>query len=390
MSNPNPMSQPRPNHLDRPSLAGQMPPPQFRTSATMNGQAGSSPSQQHASPHPYGGGLPMSAGGMSRMSPLAQSPSPYNQQSSSQNPMRQLPMNNHSNGHQVNGFSSAQGPSRSGTMGPPSLPTNKATDISSLQDSLSGTGVNIDEEDRRLTSTNYYGHPTPNSSFSPHTSFGHYDEGRFGSMSYQNGGSQTPQLSQEEIQRRREAQENWEEARKAQHPLWKMFLYGENLNSKLKKHCEDANLAPPQNGLYIAAKGQAPQTTRVDGLDNARRIVSKGEPILKTGEGDALGDILKTICLATQERLTGVVDLSARLAFERRQHSAGKVPTEWKDIAIPSAPSPAAVEANGSPAAGSSRKRACSSLPLVVHTNKIQVRMQQLTKTTTISRSRTA
>lgn len=299
----------------------------------------------------------MSAGGMAQMSPMAQSPSPFNQQYPAQNPIRQPPLNIRPNGHPVNGFPSAQGPPRSGTMGPPSLPANKATDISSLQDSLAGTGVNIDEEDRRLTSTDFYGHPTPNSSFSPHNSFGPYDDGRNGPMPYQNGGPQTPQLSQEEMQRRKEAQENWEEARKVQHPLWKMFLYGENLNNKLKKHCEDANLAPPQNGLYIAAKGQAPQVTRVDGLDNSRRIVSKGEPILKTGEGDALGDILKTICLGAQERLTGIVDLSARLALERRQHSAGKVPTEWQDIAVPSAPSPAVVEANGSPAAGTSRKR---------------------------------
>lgn len=176
-------------------------------------------------------------------------------------------------------------------------------------------------------------------------------------MPYQNGGSQTQQLSQEETQRRREAQESWDEARKVQHPLWKMFLYGENLNTKLKKHCADANLAPPQEGLYIAAKGQAPQVTRVVGLDNAQKVVTKGEPILKTAEGDNLADILKTICLGAQERLTGIVDLSARLALERKQHSAGKVPTEWENIAVPSAPSPAVADANGSLAAGISRKR---------------------------------
>lgn len=358
------MSQQRQVPFDRPrpSLAGQMPPPQYRMAAGVNGQGGSPVGQQHTSPQPYGGGLPMSAGGMSRMSSMTQSPSPYGQQYPSQNAMRQ-PMNIQPNGHRVNGSPPTQGPSRSGTMGPPSLPANKATDINSLQDSLSGTGVNIDEEDRRLTSTDFYGHPTPNSSFSPQTSFGPYDGGRNGSMAYQNGRHQTPQLSQEELQRRREAQENWEESRKTQHPLWKMFLYGENLNNKLKKHCEDANLLPPQNGLYIAAKGQAPQTTRVAGLEHAQRIVSKGEPILKTGEGDALGDILKTICLGTQERLIGMIDLSARLALERKQHSAGKVPTEWKDLAVPSAPSPAAADANGSPAAGTSRKRMLS-LPL--------------------------
>jgi hypothetical protein len=357
------MAQQRQVPYDRPkpSLTGQMPPPQFRMGAGMNGQAGSPVGQQHTSPQPYGGGLPMSAGGMSRMSPMAQSPSPFTQQFPSQNSMRQ-PMNIQPNGHPANGFPPTQGPSRSGIMGPPSLPANKGTDISSLQDSLSGTGVNIDEEDRRLTSTDFYGHPTPNSSFSPQTSFGPHDDGRNGSMSYHNRGHETPQLSQEELQRRREAQENWEESRKAQHPLWKMFLYGENLNSRLKKHCEEANLAPPQNGLYIAAKGQAPQTTRVSGLDNAQRIVNKGEPILKSGEGDSLGDILKTICLGAQERLTGIVDLSARLALERKQHSAGKVPTEWKDLAIQSAPSPAAPDANGSPAAGTSRKRMLSLL----------------------------
>jgi hypothetical protein len=362
MSNPNTMSQPRQTHFEKPSLAGHMPPPQFRAGGAYNEQSGSPAGQQHASPQPYGGGLPMSAGGMSQMSPGLQSPSPYNQQFPAQSPMRQAPLNIRPNGHPVNGYPPAQGPARSGTMGPPSLPANKTTDINSLQDSLAGTGVNIDEEDRRLTSTDFYGHPTPNSSFSPLNSFGAYDDGRNGSMSYQNGGPQTQHLSQEEIQRRKEAQENWEEARKVQHPLWKMFLYGENLNTKLKKHCADANLAPPQEGLYIAAKGHAPQVTRVAGLDNAQKVVTKGEPILKTGEGDGLADILKTICLGAQERLTGIVDLSARLALERKQHSAGQVPTEWKDIAVPSVPSPAAVDANGSPAAGTSRKRMLSLL----------------------------
>lgn len=350
------MSQPRQNHFEKPSLAGQMPPPQFRVGGAFNGQNGSPAGQQDASPQPYGGGLPTSAGGMSQMSPNLQSPSPYNQQYPVQSPMRQAPFIRPIS-HPVNGYPPAQGPARSGTMGPPSLPTNKATDLSSLQDSLAGTGVNIDEEDRRLTSTDFYGHPTPNSSFSPQNSFGTYDDGRNGAMPYQNGGSQTQQLSQEETQRRREAQESWDEARKVQHPLWKMFLYGENLNTKLKKHCADANLAPPQEGLYIAAKGQAPQVTRVVGLDNAQKVVTKGEPILKTAEGDNLADILKTICLGAQERLTGIVDLSARLALERKQHSAGKVPTEWENIAVPSAPSPAVVDANGSLAAGISRKR---------------------------------
>ena len=309
----------------------------------------------------------MSAGGMGQMSPSLQSPSPYNQHYPVQNSIRQAPLNIRPNGHPANGFPSAQGPTKSGTMGPPSLPTNKTTDIHSLQDSLAGTGVNIDEEDRRLTSTDFYGHPTPNSSFSPHNSFGAFEDGRQVSMQYHNDGQYTPQMSQEEIQRQKEARENWEESRRIQHPLWKMFLYGENLNNKIKKHCEDANLAPPQNGLYIAARGQAPQVTRVDGLDAARRVVTKGEPILKTGEGDGLADILKTICLGAQERLTGIVDLSARLALERRQHSAGKVPTEWKDIAVPSAPSPAAVDAIGSPAAGTSRKRTLLLLLLLLN-----------------------
>ena len=380
MSNPNTMSQPRQAHFEKPSLAGQMPPPQFRTGGAYNGQSGSPIGQQHASPQPYGGGLPMSAGGMGQMSPSLQSPSPYNQQYPAQSSIRQAPLNIRPNGYPANGFPSAQGPTKSGAMGPPSLPSNKTTDINSLQDSLAGTGVNIDEEDRRLTSRDFYGHPTPNSSFSPHNSFGAYDDSRQASTQYHDDGQLTPHMSQEEIQRRKEAIMNWDESRRAQHPLWKMFLYGENLNDKLKKHCDDANLAPPQNGLYIAARGHAPQVTRVDGLDNAKRVVTKGEPILKTGEGDSLADILKTICLGAQERLTGIVDLSARLAVERRQHSAGRVPTEWKDIAVPSAPSPVAVDAIGSPAAGTSRKRTLSLLlfisKLLTSTTRLTCRSQ--------------
>jgi hypothetical protein len=55
--------------------------------------------------------------------------------------------------------------------------------------------------------------------------------------------------------------------------------------------------------------------------------------------------------------MTGLIDLSARLAQERRDHSKGRVPTEWKSVAAVPAASPAGEEAANGLAAAPSMKR---------------------------------
>jgi hypothetical protein len=264
-----------------------------------------------------------------------------------------------------------------GSMGPPSRPVEKATDIRSLEDTLAGTGVNIDEEERNLTATSFpsFGQRTPGSSFQTHnTSFGtNSTNGSFensqgptgeaggygyGANSYPNQAS-AEQLTPEEIQRRKENQANWDAARHSQHGLWKMFLAGDPLERRLNDRAYEQGVKTPKDGLYYATKGidRPPQRTLVNGLDGASQIIDQGETIIHSREGQTLGDVLKLISLAAKERMTGLVDLSARLAQERRDHSKGRVPTEWKSVAAVPATSSTGEEIATGPAAAPSLKR---------------------------------
>jgi len=281
----------------------------------------------------------------------------------------------------INGMMPAPAPP--GSMGPPSRPVEKATDIRSLEDTLAGTGVNIDEEERNLTATSFpsFGQRTPGSSFQTHnTSFGTNSasssfeniqapagEGGgygYGASSYLNQPS-AEQLTPEEIQRRKENQANWETARHSQHALWKMFLAGDPLERRLNDRTYEQGIKSPKEGLYYATKGidRPPQRTLVNGLDGASQIIDQGETILHSREGGTLGDVLKLISLAAKERMTGLVDLSARLAQERRDHSKGRVPTEWKSVAAVLPASPAGEEVANGLAAAPSMKRMNFPLP---------------------------
>lgn len=279
------------------------------------------------------------------------------------------------NGASVNSMMPAPAPP--GSMGPPSRPVEKATDIRSLEDTLAGTGVNIDEEERNLTATSFpsFGQRTPGSSFQTNNaSFGTLSENgsfentqgstgegggyTYGTKSYSNQPT-TEQLTPEEIQRRKENQENWDAARHSQHGLWKMFLAGDPLERRLNDRAYDQGVKTPKDGLYYATKGidRPPQRTLVNGLDGASQIIDQGETIIHSREGQTLGDILKLVSLAAKERMTGLVDLSARLAQERRQHSKGIVPTEWKPVAAVPATSSAGEEVAAGPATAPSLKR---------------------------------
>lgn len=270
------------------------------------------------------------------------------------------------NGIGANGFHpTPSAPPAPGSMGPPSRPADKSTDIRTLEDPLAGTDINLDEEERNLTSSTYYAQQhAANTSFgSQATSFGPGSGGasfeRPGSSGYQNGYEESP----EEMQRRRQAENDFRAGRWAQHPLWDAFLQGDPLEKKLNKCAYENGIKSPKDGLFYATKGQMrPQTTRVIGLDSASQVINSGQTILSTESGDVLSDIMKLITLATRDRVTGLLDHSARLAYERRDHSAGRIPTEWKTVAITPAP-PGVSEPAGSVAAPTSLKRELVRLP---------------------------
>lgn len=299
-----------------------------------------------------------------QFSPNAQSPVNSPHFTSMSIPRTNSPIN----GAGVNGFHPAPAaPAAPGSMGPPSRPADKATDIRTLEDPLAGTGVNLDEEERNLTNAAYFSQQNgPSTSFaSQATTFGPSSGNtsfeRPGSSGYPNDGEE----DSEDLQRRRQAEADFRAGRWAQNPLWDAFLSGDPLEKKLNKSSYENGIKSPKDGLFYATKGQTRlQTTRVTGHDGASQIIDRGQTILSTESGDVLGDIMKLICLAAKDRVTGLLDHSARLAYERRDHSNGRIPTEWKTLAITSAAPPTISQPTGSPGGSTSLKSKRSSRPL--------------------------
>ncbi|EXJ66330.1 uncharacterized protein A1O5_10482 [Cladophialophora psammophila CBS 110553] len=317
----------------------------------------SSPSPQAFSPQQY---FQPPAAKRPRLSPDVQSPSAA--QSYPPTPTAQ-PTTPSGNGP-VNG--SAVPPSGQVLMPPPQRPPEKAEDRN-YEDILVGTGINIEEEARMLVQNDYFGSSTPKTATS-------------GSFEYQNnsfpqpgssggvaasqkeqaeGLTQEYQPSEEEMKERKEARADWEASRYGQYPLWDMFLLGGALNDKIRNISITEHLVDPQSGVLVnTQKHMPPPTVRVNGLEGASRIIDKGQAILDTGQkGERLSDIMKVISLAARARMTGLLSASSRLAKERRQHSKGKVPDEWQDIAVQPKQATDVPDRAASPTGSSSLKR---------------------------------
>ncbi|OAG40709.1 hypothetical protein AYO21_05007 [Fonsecaea monophora] len=316
----------------------------------------SSPSPQAFSPQQY---FQPPAAKRPRLSPDVQSPSapqsyPATPTAQPTTPGGSAPING-----------SAGPPPGQGLMPPPQRP-DKAEDRN-YEDILVGTGINIEEEARMLVQNDYFGTSTPqtatsgsfeyqNNSFPPPGSSGGV------SASQQDQAEDTTrehQPSEEETKERNEARADWEASRYSQHPLWDMFLLGGALNEKIRNISITEHLVDPQSGVLVnTQKHMPPPTVRVNGLEGASRIIDKGQAILDTGQkGERLSDIMKVISLATRARMTGLLSTSSRLSQERRQHSAGKVPEEWQDIAVQAKPAADVPDGATSPAGSSSLKR---------------------------------
>ena len=243
----------------------------------------------------------------------------------------------------VNGFPLQ--PPRPGSMAPPQRPADRIKEDENYGDVLAGTGINVEEEERNLARPDYYSHNSfqgsypnrqgsfshPNSSTALMAPNGDMDQSQDG-----HNQSAFPELSPEERLQRQEARADWDAARRSQNPLWDMFLYGGNLNDRIRKISLRERLHDPQSGVLVNTQRTGPPpVARVNGLEGATRVIDRGQAILDSeNKGQRLSEIMKLVCLATKTRLTGLLSASARLSIERRQHSKGLVPTEWEDIAV--------------------------------------------------------
>jgi hypothetical protein len=141
--------------------------------------------------------------------------------------------------------------------------------------------------------------------------------------------------SAEEQQKRLEERADWEAARHLQNELWDMFLVGGPLNDRVRQISQREHLQDPQHGVLINTQKSGPAPiARVVGQEGANRVIDKGQAILDTNKGERLGEILKLVSLAAKARMIGLISASSRLSMERREHSKGRIPIDWQDVAV--------------------------------------------------------
>ena len=243
----------------------------------------------------------------------------------------------------------------SGLMPPPSRPPDRVRDKSDFTDVLPGTGVDLDSEETYMT-TPYANQAAQDSSFdSQPSSLGTLSAGnsfrdgvhfrRPGSQEtfYGAGPFNQPALlekSPEDVEKERQELKDFQIARRRQHTMQAPFLDMNTVASKLEKTASENGIS--YNKASILRPSGPRQTfplppTEVVGPDETSIIVTRGETILQL-ENPSLADMMSLISLACEDRLRGFVDQSARLAEERREHSAGVVPLEWQNLAAVSRP----------------------------------------------------
>ncbi|RMZ79036.1 hypothetical protein DV737_g3577, partial [Chaetothyriales sp. CBS 132003] len=210
------------------------------------------------------------------------------------------------------------------------------------------SGIDVDQEAQNLAASNMYpraafqSRPVTGNSVGAGASNVTAPPGASGRGGQQANGHEAeaaiPEPTAEERQERLEARADWEASRHRQFPLWDMFLYGGPLNDRIREKSQQERLHDPQAGVLVNTQRTGPPPrARVNGFEGATREIDKGQAILDSGaKGERLREIMSIISLATKTRLTGLLNASARLASERREHSKGQAPAEWAGLAVAS------------------------------------------------------
>lgn len=142
-------------------------------------------------------------------------------------------------------------------------------------------------------------------------------------------------MSDEDKTQRVEERADWEAARYSQNPLWDMFLLGGDVNSRMRTISNQEHLTDPQSGVLVnTQKTGPPPVARINGEQGSSRVIDKGQPVLDLHKGDRLSDLIKCVSLAAKVRMSGLLTTSCRTSTERRQHSKGRIPGGWEDMAV--------------------------------------------------------
>ncbi|KAH8677903.1 hypothetical protein BX600DRAFT_431214 [Xylariales sp. PMI_506] len=248
-------------------------------------------------------------------------------------------------------------PGTPGSMGPPNMyPSNDATRSAApapkvaaptktyaydMDDTLAGTGINLDEEEQLMND------------FETRTGFAAYVPGSRSSF-YGAGVANQPTTSfqaktQEELAAEA-ADRAWNEAAhrygasRAQDFLEEGFVHPGMLHARLSKIALDHNLAlnldqkPPNPNNPLGRFSNPNQWEKPE-----IRVTTKTSPdgTLVATEGSFLPkdalliDQIALLSLATKERLRELLADANRVSWNRQQSSHGVVPTEWVDAAEP-------------------------------------------------------
>lgn len=328
-----------------------------------------SPPRSTPSPgaHPSGAFLPPNK--RQRLSPNPQSP--YGSPSLSNISLHSFntPQNSISpNG--VNGpYSTMAPPTAAGTMGPPSRPVEKATDMTELADVLVSSGVDLREEEAALTNpylsssqqnnnnsftsnnASSFNSATSNGSstgtLSVSNSFNHLSQNVPGGKDAFYGGGTfnqpaAPYQASEAFADEQLKKSARRHAERRQYHLNDPFLFTGSLKRKVFARADANHARLPMDGVYSPQRN-APQPTlpvEVTAPDGTTVVATKGQSFVYPEA--PMVDIFALLSLATEERVRSLVEDAAALALGRRIGSHGVVPPEWSDLAVGNGAEPAA------------------------------------------------
>lgn len=243
-------------------------------------------------------------------------------------------------------------------MPPPQQPAIKKEARDEDVNVYKSAGINFEEESAGLV--NFSQPMNAQTSFQPGQGSADTTDPN-GQPRSSSGAANTPQaeIKQEDREMRDQQRQDWDESRHSQQELWDPFVYGATLNDRIKTWSHRNNLAEPQSGVLVnTQRNQPPPVVRVNGHEGATRVINQGQSILDTREkADRLNELVKLLSLSTKARMTGLIQAAARLAIERTQHSQGRVPDDWKDIAVVTNAGEEEQQNASSPAASAGRKR---------------------------------
>jgi hypothetical protein len=287
-----------------------------------------------------------------RISPNPQSPYDSPSFTTLQLPTAGSPVN----GIVANGTHSPMAPPP-GSMGPPSRPSEKQTDMNEFADVLNSSGIDLREEEAQLNQSYNQTYSNPllpaaqqnayANSFNSHgSSFGTLSAGNsFSEQTNRVPGPQAtfygagslnqpllPSKTPEEQAAEKETLVVRRAAERRQHHVNEPFLYLGTVESKLSKVSYENQVQVSRNGLMVPVRNQA-APIEVIGPDGSSIVSTQGNPLITRTES-ALIDILALLSLACEDRIRGIVEQSATLAKQRKQHSHGVVPAEWVDLAV--------------------------------------------------------